>query len=150
MPDPLQKARGYAFFLLKFRPRSSLELRLRLKKKGFAGDTIEETLAFLKAKKFIDDFAFAREWIECRLKKPYGLKRITQELILKGIEPKIIERIFGEVKKDYCEEEVVAQLVKKKRAHGRDEEPEKTKQRLYSYLLRRGFSADVALAALNK
>ncbi|MDD5166937.1 MAG: RecX family transcriptional regulator, partial [Candidatus Omnitrophica bacterium] len=64
--ETLQKARAYAFLLLKYRLRSEKELGERLEGKKFDEATVKETLAFLKENDFIDDKVFARAWIDSR------------------------------------------------------------------------------------
>lgn len=148
--DALQKARNYCFLLLKFRLRSEKEVYQRLKNKKFDEQIIRETLIFLKDKGFLDDNLFAKSWIDSRLKKPLGIRRIRQELKLKGIGKEIIDARLGEVKNNYSEEEVVAKIVNKRLKRLRDEEPRTAKRRLYAYLMRRGFSTEAASSALTK
>ncbi len=78
-----EKARAYAFLLLKFRLRRENELLARLKQKGFSEQVSKDTVNFLKEKEFIDDRVFAKGWVASRLKRPFGLRRIKQELNLK-------------------------------------------------------------------
>lgn len=146
----LLKAKQYSFLLLKFRLRSEKELEERLKRKKFDRDIIRQTLSFLKEKRFLDDQVFSRIWIKSRLKKPLGLARLRQELKLKGIDSKIIEAQLEEVKKDYSEEETVLYLAKERLSKLRDIDPQKAKQRVYGYLLRRGFSAGAIIEAIEQ
>jgi regulatory protein len=146
----LQKARNYAFILLKFRQRSAKEIIQRLKRKHFEDPVIKETVAFLKEHAFIDDTAFARAWVESRLKKPLGIRRIRQELRIKGIDNGIIERSIKELRPDYSEEEVVSRIAADKFNRLKGIEPQKAKQRIYSYLLRRGFSPDIISDTLSQ
>ncbi len=148
--DLLQKAKNYAFLLLKFRVRSEKEIRQRLKKKKFDPKIIEETLAFLKEKKFIDDNYFAKTWIESRIKKPLGIRRLKQELRIKGIDREIIESQINEIKKNYSEEDIVTQIAKEKLKRIKGIDPQKAKKRIYAYLLRRGFSPQVVIECLNQ
>ncbi|MCK9571842.1 MAG: recombination regulator RecX, partial [Candidatus Omnitrophica bacterium] len=90
-----EKARAYAFLLLKFRLRSAKELEQRLKQKGFSEQLSRETVKFLQDKEFIDDRVFARGWVSSRLKRPFGLRRIKQELLQKGLDKEIIETAFA-------------------------------------------------------
>lgn len=146
----LEKAKNYAFLLLKFRLRSEKEIRLRLKKKKFDQGVIEETVSFLKDKDFINDNYFAKAWIESRLKRPLGLRRIKQELSLKGINKEIIDSQIEEIRRNYSEEDIVTEIAKTRFNRLKNIEPEKAKRRLYAYLLRRGFSADVIIDALHQ
>jgi len=149
LPYPSQKAREYAFLLLKFRMRSEKELTERLQRKKFSDAVIGETLTFLKEKKFIDDSDFARAWVADRLKKPFGMRRIRQELKSKGIADSIIACRIDEVKKDYCEQELVERIARERFPKIKGVEPQKAKSRLYAYLLRRGFSPDVIMNVVN-
>jgi regulatory protein len=110
--DQLQKARNYAFLLLKYRPRSEYEIRWRLKRKKFDEAVIKETISFLKEREFIADEGFTRAWIESRLKKPLGLNRIRSELKLKGIDKQIIESQINRIKEQYNEEGIISQIIK--------------------------------------
>ena len=145
----MQKAKGYAFLLLKFRLRSEREIRERLQRKKFSAEIVQEALSFLKEKSFLDDALFAREWISSRLKRPLALRRIGQELEAKGISEKIIQSQLGEAAKGYCEGAVIQQLAEEKIEKLRGIEPRKAKQRVYSYLLRRGFSPEAIIDAMN-
>lgn len=148
--EPLQKAKNYAFLLLKFRLRSEKELYSRLKKKKFPEQIIKETILFLKDKGFIDDKVFAKTWIESRLKRPLGLKRIKTELNLKGIDKEIIESSIDEIKNSYSEVEIVTGIAQKRLSRLKGIEPAIAKRRLYTYLLRRGFSGEVVTDVVNQ
>lgn len=140
----------YAFFLLKFRLRSEKELYERLKKKKFPEGEIKKVLAFLKEKKFIDDRAFVKAWVNSRLRQLIGLKRIRQELRQKGIAQEIIDAKIDELKNGYSESEIVGNLAADRLKKLKDLEPLKAKSRVYAYLIRRGFSPDIVIDTLNK
>lgn len=142
-------AKDYAFLLLKYRLRSENEIYRRLKKKKFSEAVIKETITFLKEKRFIDDELFAKSWIDSKLKKSLGLRRIKSELNLKGIDVKLIEEQINKVKENYSEEETVADIAKERLAKLKGVEPRKARARLYSYLLRRGFSPDAIIEAMD-
>ena len=144
------KARDYAFRLLKFRMRSRQELRSRLKKKKFDPATIERVVDFLAQRKFLDDREFARAWVRERIKRPFGVVRISRELKLKGIDKNIISDTLADLGSDYDEVAVVAELAKARSARLSGLEPKKAKARLYAYLLRRGFSTDAILEAIKQ
>ncbi|MEK6728267.1 MAG: regulatory protein RecX [Candidatus Omnitrophota bacterium] len=146
----VQKARAYAFLLLKFRLRSEKELYERLRKKKFDEAAIKEVLVFLKERKFIDDNLFAKTWIESRLKKPLGFRRLTQELKLKGIEKEIIDTRIEEVRKGYSEADIVGRLAKMRLKKLKNIDTQKAKMRVYGYLLRRGFSPEIVSDAITK
>lgn len=147
--ESFDKARDYAFFLLKFRLRSADELAQRLRLKKIPEETIKEVLSFLKEKDFIDDNIFARAWLNSRLKRPLGIRRIRQELRQKGVDKEIIEQEVARVK-DYSEAETVLGLAKERLSKLKGIEADVAKRRLYAYLLRRGFSPEIVIDTLNQ
>ncbi|MFA6383873.1 MAG: regulatory protein RecX [Candidatus Omnitrophota bacterium] len=110
----LEKAKAYAFLLLKFRLRSEQEIRGRMKQKKYPPEVIGATIEFLQKKKFLDDAAFTRAWMDSRLKRSLGLRRVKNELKLKGVNASVIEQSVAAVKDDYSEDGVVADLIRRK------------------------------------
>ncbi len=143
------KARQYAFLLLKFRPRSSQEISQRLKKKKFDQKTIKETTLYLEEKGFLNDREFARTWIESRLKRRFGFNRIRRELGIKGIDKQIIDLETQEIKKRYSEEDSLIQLAEERWRKLSGIPAQKAKQRLFGYLSRRGFSPALIIETLD-
>lgn len=136
--------------LLKFRLRSEKELYQRLKRKKFSEEAIRETIGFLKEKKFINDNKFAGMWISSRIKRPLGLRRLKEELALKGIDKGIVEAQIAQVKQDYREKEVVSEIARERISRLKGIEPYKAKARLFNYLLRRGFSPEVITDVIDE
>lgn len=136
--------------MLKFRLRSEREIYQRLKKKKFNEEIIKRVLAFLKEKKFINDALFTKAWLEYRIKKPLGIRRLKEELKLKGIDKGIIESGIEEITKNYCEGDIAAKIAKERLSKLKDIAPQKAKPRIFSYLLRRGFSYEAIMDALNQ
>lgn len=139
-----EEARAYAFLLLKFRLRSENELASRLRQKKFSEEIIRETIGFLKDKQFIDDRIFAKGWVASRLKRPFGLRKIRQELVQKGLGKEIIEEAFARAKEGYDEDSIARQLAEQRFSKLKSIEPLKAKARVYAYLIRRGFSPDIS------
>lgn len=149
--DSLQKAKNYAFLLLKYRLRSEKEIYTRLKKKKFDATIIEEILSFLKNNNFINDDYFTKAWIESRLSKSISLRRLKEELKIKGIDKEIIDSQISQIKKGYCESDIVTKIAQERFSKLQHRiEPQKAKRRIYAYLLRRGFSPEVVIDAINQ
>ncbi|MBI4708424.1 MAG: regulatory protein RecX [Candidatus Omnitrophica bacterium] len=144
----LEQAKSYAFLLLKFRLRSENELYQRLVKKGFFSEVAREVVSFLKEKRFIDDKLFTKAWVDSRIKKPYGVRRIKQELLRKGIAQEVIDKQLVQLKDSYSEVDVVRQISEERMAKLKGLDKDVAKRRVYGYLLRRGFSPDVILEVL--
>jgi regulatory protein len=146
----IDKARTYAFSLLKFRLRSRKEIYERLKRRKFRAGIIKETLDFLESKGFIDDDSFAKAWITSRIKRPLGLRRLKQELEIKGINKAIIDTKIGEIKNNYNEADVVREIAEAKFNKLKAIKPLNAKKRIYDYFIRRGFSPEVVINIINQ
>ena len=146
----LSNAKTSAFRFLKIRERSVFELRAKLAAKGISKATVDETVAFLLEKKFLDDRAFAQGWIRYRQARPYGAGRIRMELRQKGIAEELIQEELGQAFGEYAEDDVVWDLACRRagRYHGID--PAKRKKRIFDFLARRGFSLDAITKAVKK
>lgn len=144
-----QKAARYALLLLKFRQRSEKELIDRFEKKGYSSDVIKNTLHFCKKNKLVDDTAFATAWVESRISKAVGLKRIKAELKEKGIEQKTIDSAVNSIKEDCREKDIILKLFREELASNAGIDPERLKKRLYAYFVRRGFSPELVYEVLS-
>lgn len=148
--DLFNKARQYAFLLLKFRPRSAKEISQRLKKKNFQYQTIKEVVSYLEEKGFINDREFARAWLEARIKRGFGFKRIRIELNQKGIDKQITDTLIRETKQRYSEADSLTRLAEVRWLKLSGVTQQKARQRLFGYLARRGFPAHLIIETLNK
>ena len=152
VPDTVARAKTYIFRLLKIRFRSEKEARDKLQQKGFSEPTADEAVGYFKSLDLINDRQFARRWIASRLSssnKPFGVHRIRFELKEKGIDPDLLKEEFERATADYSEGEVVARLARRQALKYRDIPREKVKQRVYGYLLRRGFNPAVVMKAIK-
>ena len=139
----LFKAKTIALKFLKVRDRSEQEILARLRKDNFTDETIQKTLGYLKSVRLVDDRQFTRKWIETRLGKPFGLKRIAFELKEKGIDEQLIAEEFSRLKNDYSEEKTVRQIIQEYCEKHKGMEKEIVKQKLTGYLANRGFHEEI-------
>ena len=145
-----KSAKAAALRFLKIRPRSIAELKEKLEGKGFSSTEIETAVHELIASGLLDDRAFTKSWINYRLARPFGFRRIIQELRGKGIDPVIIEQAVAEVKGSYDPESVALELAKRRWQRFSGIELDKKKKRVMDFLLRRGFEVDVVIKVLKK
>ena len=146
----LTKAKADVFRLLRIRLRSEREIRAKLKEKKYEPAIIDEVVEYFKGIEQIDDRRFAKGWIASRTLKPFGLSRIKSELIQKGIARDTIEEELEKAAVNFSEEDAVLALAKKRAAKYAGVDPTKRKQRVYGYLLRRGFSPGSVMKALHR
>ena len=111
-------------------------------KSGVSKLSVEQVLARLKEKKYIDDEKFARFWLENRnQRKGSSLKKLRAELLQKGVSGGIIEQVFTETSRNDSEE--IRKIIEKKAKRYPDQ------QKLVAYLVRQGFSFDEINRALK-
>ena len=133
------RAKKFVFRLYKFRPRSEKELAEHLKTKGFSHNTITKSIQYFKRIGMLDDRLFAQGWINSRLKKPFGMRRIRYELKKKGVSDEILDEQFEKAVRHYDEIETLTALAKRQAAHYKNLDARTTQRRLFAYLARRGF-----------
>lgn len=147
--ESLFLCRQAALNLLKYRPRSEMELRQRLLRKVFQPEAIDKTLNYLRDLSLIDDGAFASLWADSR-KTKRSRRLIKQELMRKGIPRDMAEQVTSEI-----DEESAALALARKRArtlhidsqnlHGQSSREFQAK--IVSHLIQKGFSYDLSRRA---
>lgn len=145
----LAEAKTIVIRYLKYRPRTENEIVKKLREKGFAEDLVQQTLEYFKKIGSINDRQFTAIWIQSRLKKPVGIRRIRLELKEKGISDEIITNALANTTDDYCEHSAVADLAKRRIRQYRNVDKTTARRRLYGYLARRGFNRGTIIKVLN-
>jgi len=150
--EQIKEARDYAFLLLSYRSRSCQELRERLLKKGYEKEIAQEVVEELKSLHYLDDLAFAREWVEMRLREKRGKILIRQELLKKGIDKEVIEDSiaegFGKIVSS--EDQLAWQAIEKRIPRYHKLEKAKAYRRIKDFLIRRGFSIEATQNTLDR
>ena len=138
--DYFHRCLNAAAHYLSYRPRSEFELRERLYRRGFNGDTAEAVLARLKEQGLVDDIAFAQFWKQNRESFSPRSRWLTRlELRRKGVAEDIISQVVDVVDDDDCAYR--AALNKAHRLPMSDYQD--FRHWLGAYLKRRGFSYGV-------
>lgn len=82
---------------LSYRPRSEFELKERLYRRGFDGDSVDAVLARLKEQGVVDDIAFAQFWKDNRESFSPRSQWLTKlELKRKGVAEDIVDQVVDE------------------------------------------------------
>jgi regulatory protein len=161
LEDQTYRAREAALSLLAHRARARAELRRRLRRKDFADDVIDETLAWLDERGYIDDRAFAESFVRDRLNlRPRGRLGLIQELRKKGVDDAVAEAAIDQVmdRQDIDETALATTAAEAwarkngaalEKAAASREGRLKARRRLYGHLARRGFAGEAIGAALS-
>ncbi len=144
--DAYHRAMEAATRLLATRPRSTAEIRDRLRQKGYEPQTVERVIHRLQELGYLDDEAFARYWVENRERfRPRGPHALRYELHQKGIPAHIIDRVLGEINP-------LASALNALRARAlrwAHLEENAFRQKATQFLARRGFSYDTIQEAIT-
>lgn len=142
------KVREKALRYLSFRNRSVKELKTFLLGKGYDPEVVSHTLSRLEDVGLLDDRAFAKAWVEERVKaKGMGERLLEQELRQKGIKKEIIR---AAVEGLGAEEDRAHALAQARLARMKGLDKETAKRRLTGFLQRRGFSGETVYEVVRK
>lgn len=143
-----KRAKLRAMHLLEQGDRTKKGLRDNLLKNGYPSEAVEEAMAYVESFHYIDDKRYALTYIQNQSGKK-GRARIQMELRQKGVPQEYIDQAFQETEEDTDARGVIRELILKKR---REQGPmeEKERQKLYGFLMRRGFSSSDILSVLRE
>lgn len=136
--DLYKRAKLRCMHLLEKRDYTEKQLRdkLRISKSAYTEDMIDQALAYVKSFHYVDDARYASQYVECmRLKK--SRRQIEQELFQKGVSRECIEQAMEECREIGEEEQILAWMEKKH--YDPETADRKETQRMYAFLMRRGF-----------
>lgn len=136
-----------AMHILERTDKTEAQLRKKLEESEYPTEAVESAIAYVTSYGYLDDRRYAKHYIEWK-KQGKGKARLKMELAQKGISREIIEEVlestdFGETR------EIIRQIILKKRKTNIPMN-EKEKQRLYGFLMRKGFSSSDILAVMRE
>ena len=138
--DQLAAAREAALRLLSVRERSAVELRARLRQKGFDPDVIVAVIDRLQESSLQDDGRFAAQFTESAHAKGMAGRRIQAELRARGVGKEVAAVAAVEDPDDELER--ARELAARRAARMADLPREARVRRILGMLARRGFDRD--------
>jgi len=144
-----KKIFAYACFILARRRYSVSEFRGKLEKKfPDKPEEVTQIIDLFLERKYLDDSEYARIYILDQLaRKPQGLRLIKQKLRHKGINETTLSGTFQE--QIYDEDELIRQALTKKARTLTSAPPRLAKQKLFRFLISRGFGYENIMKALS-
>ena len=137
-----RSARLRAMSLLQKRRYSEKQLEDKLKESGYSQDVIQDALSYVKSFRYVDDLQLAIDYITYH-EADKSKRRLIMDLNRKGISADVISQAFEQWQAlggQQDEQEIIRKLLEKK--HYDPGCDLKEKQRIYAFLLRKGFSVD--------
>lgn len=123
----------------KYRSRQTGEIK---SKEGVSQEVADRVFTRLEEKGYLEDEKFARYWIEYRNQtKGSSLRKLTNELRMKGVESSIIDTAVTESSRN--DDDELSKIIAKKQSKYSD------RQKFIGYLARQGFSYDAIKTALE-
>ena len=148
------QAKNNAVNYLSYRQRSSKEIIDHLMKKGCTRECAEDVTHQLQSAQMVNDLEFARVFVRDRLKrKPTGQALLRTQLLAKGIASSMTDMVLAELISPQSQQASALQAAKRKlqvtKYSKRNLDEEKRKKHLLDFLLRRGFSYEIAMKTIR-
>ena len=141
-----------AFRLLGRRQHSSSELKRKLWNKDYEQKLIDGVIKDLTKNGYIDDTEFIRVFVAEKSKtKNWSKKRIKSELIKRGLNKNLIDKIFSEQTDESDYDNAIAVAKKKFDVLSkRNLEPKEMRDKLSTYLFSKGFDYELIIKVVHQ
>lgn len=145
-----RRAKLRAMNLLKSRDYTEKQLEDKLRDGGYPEPVVQQAIEYVKAFRYIDDLRYAESYLKTFSGRK-SLRRMEQELQQKGISRSVLEQAIDSwQQQDGGQDELqMAYRLLEKKHYDRENCSLKEKQKLYSFLMYKGFSAEVIRRALR-
>lgn len=145
----MQSAFSKAVDLLSRAEQSALDIRLKLKNKGYNEEEIQAAIDKLYELSYLSDRRYAESYIR-RYSGSKSRSLITRELYMKDIHIDDLDEIFNEVYEyENLDEEKIIRSLLEHNFKNADFADEKVKKRAISFLIRHGFNYSSATLYLT-
>ncbi len=144
-----RRAKLRAMNLLKGRAYTVKQLRDKLKAGGYPEKAVEEAMEYVGSFHYTDDLRYAEGFIRSYVGSR-SRRRIEQDLLGRGIDRAVFEQAWStwEEEGGPQDEEGMACALLEKKGFDRQGADQKQRQKMYGFLVRKGFSAELARRAV--
>lgn len=148
--EEIWSIREYLIRLLGRRDHASHELLLKGIKKGYEPEVLDEIIAELEDKNYINNYAFAKKYTHDKFRfNNWGPNKIKAELAKKKIDKNTIAQVFEEEFDQRSKIETIKQLIKKKKPSLLRTDQEKRRKKIFDYLFRKGYDSSIILKEID-
>lgn len=151
MTDLLPKrAKLRCMNLLQSRDYTRKQLMDKLLQGDYPQECIDEAIAYVESYGYVDDFRYAKNFIEYHIGNK-SRRRIETDLLRKGIQRDLIQRAFEELDLLGVEQDEAAMIsgLLRKKKFCIETATRQEQQKMFGYLYRRGFGTDAITKALS-
>ncbi len=143
----LPRAKKRCLHLLEKQDRTRADLYMKLTSSGYPADIADAAIDYAASYGYVDDRRYAANFIYFHQEKK-SRRRLTEDLLRKGIDKEIIEECLDEALLT-SEESKIIRLLEKKH-YDPSETDAKEKSRIIRFLLGRGFEYDRVREAMSR
>ena len=146
-----KRAKLRAMHLLEKRPYTEREMRNKLREGMYDQDAIDEAIDYLKSFGYIDDKAYAIQYIDTYTQNR-SVRRLEQDLMKKGISKDVIGEVLA-IKRDEGElgdEESMIRNLLEKRGFDPESADSKMIAKTVRFLYQKGFSAETIARVMRQ
>lgn len=145
-----RRAKLRAMNLLQIRDYTERQLRDKLLGGGYPEFVVDQAVEYVKSFHYIDDLRYAGDYLAAFAGRK-SLRRMEQDLQQKGISKAIIEQAVADwQEQDGGQDELqMACSLLEKKHYDKNASDRRQQQRLYNFLMYRGFSSEVIRKALQ-
>lgn len=143
----IKRARRRAMHLLEKMDRTESQLRTKLQQGFYSEDIIDDAIAYVEGFHYLDDARYARNYVRCQVERK-SRRKIQMDLLGKGVKKELIEQALEEEYQQEQEQEQILRWVEKKH-YAKETADLKEKQKMYQFLMRKGFRSDDILHVLD-
>lgn len=140
---PSRSARSYALWLLGRKAYSVSALQQRLERRGYSSAESSDAVAYLVEIGYLNDQAFATDFVKSRSQSGYGPRKLEWELRSRGITAENTEQALAELDEQELRKQA-ERLASRKLASAAKDDVAKLRRRLLRYLLQRGYEYALA------
>lgn len=148
--DNYLKCKNTALRIVEKTFKSEKELKDKLLLKGYDNESIDKTINFLKEYNFLSDNNYVKMYVKDK-SRIQGKKKIKFDLIKKGINDNIIEEEISNIDREDEREGAYSLAIKKYNTIAKREDDKfKLSQKLYRFLLSKGYDYDTVSYVVKK
>jgi len=157
--EEYQKLIGMGLSFIALRPRSEKEIREYLTRKiqkfGFSPQVFQTVTQRLRDLDYIDDISFALAYIQSQNKfRPKGKRIVTMSLKQKGVSDEAVAKAYKRLEEEEgdnrtTERELALQAATKRLRSLERYSQKDRRNKLYSFLMRRGFDHDIITTVVD-
>lgn len=144
-----KRAKLRAMNLLMKRDYTARQLRSKLKDGEYPEKIIEEALAYVEGCRYVNDLRYAVNFIQGHADSR-SRRRLEQDLLGRGIDKDTLERAWVQWQEQGGDQDegAMIQTLLQKKGFDRDGADAKERQKMYGFLIRKGFSGGLARKAV--